>query len=167
MVYCRILGEKYNSREKQFRCYFLMIIFNATMKWHVLRNYTHCKNKAKITLKGSTLTYKWSRSNKDVFQVELFQVCFIYLILPSQNFVTFLSKRYKENLFFAGLEIFTFVPDIFEHVLNLQNRILEASGSFPNKGKKFMWRSYSQNFMINVRKYCNKIKYTYNKKTYF
>ena len=97
----------------------------------------------------------------------------IYLISPSQNFVTFLSKSYFQKLFFAYFEMFTITSDTFKPVLNQSSKHLEVFFFFfcLNIGfltkiaiiGRLIWKRYSQNFMINTRKYGNKIVYKYKK----
>ena len=68
--------------------------------------------------------------NHFLFKLELFLLCFTYLVSSSQNFVTFSSKTdklTKKSYFFARIKIFTIVFNIFKHALNQFSKHMETA----------------------------------------
>ena len=151
-------------------------------------NYLKWETKAKNTLKWIYLNSKMINTLQCCFQpllchfnfqleleikLELFQVCFMYLISSSQHFFTLsqTDKVIKKRFFQQILKC----PIFSELVLNHYSKHVEAAilrkHRFSGKEKtiiySFMYKMYSQNFIKNIRKKnCNKIKYMIQKSTF-
>ena len=89
----------------------------------------------------------------------------IYLISPSQNFVTFLSKSYFQKLFFAYFEMFTIASDTFKPVLNQSSKHLEVfffffflhKHRFPDKNSNH-WQAYLEKVLSKFHDKYQKIR---------
>ena len=88
----------------------------------------------------------------------------IYLISPSQNFVTFLSKSYFQKLFFAYFEMFTITSDTFKPVLNQSSKHLEVfffffllKLRFPDKNSNH-WQAYLKKVLSKFNDKYQKIR---------
>ena len=101
------------------------------------------------------------------FKLELFLVCFTYLISSSQNFVTFslkTDKVIKKSYFLQILKYLQLCLTILHmswiYLQNMWKLLLLHNCRFADKGKIDHWQSYvkkvwySQSSMINTRKYC-------------
>ena len=98
------------------------------------------KPQQKTTQKRIYLQGKWSRGNNFAFWPFLCQnyfsqawtcptLFYLFNFISSEFCYIFIKnwQKYIEKLFFADIEIFTIVSDIFEHVINQFSKHMEAA----------------------------------------
>ena len=130
-----------------------MNVKTLTWKCYVIQNYLNCKTIAKnnpkrglllqINVQEATMLLFHHFSVKtDSFQSCTFPTLFYLFNFIFSEFCYILIKNwqsYKEKLFFAGIEIFTIVSNIFGHVLNQFSKHMESCYYCINRKNNVIW----------------------------